>query len=270
MKKQNKVEILTFMPAHYFELDKTLVDLEKKLFPFKLRTEIAVECKKSETHAWVFYTRQNTKVSGYHISGQFKTSVPKRRTFSIDSFEWMLQKCLTFHYCEFERVAIAYDEIKKKKLEKEKTKKDGSSRRELFEAINQLVKFTCYETHQIFSRISNLPESSSDREFIIIFFPTIVLDGDMFEVTFDSGEPKIERKNHIILETNYRCPCCQEVESFMFDVVHRSYFSEFMKILRVDYTKVRKNVLKEYDELVKSAKENRQKYQSETIEGTFG
>jgi len=254
----------------YFELDKKLVDLEKKLVPFTLRTEIAVECKKSETHAWVFFTRRNPKLSGHHISGQFKTTVPKRKGFSIDSFEWRLHKSLTFHYLEFERVAISYDEIKKKKLEKEKTKKDNPSRRELFEAINQLVKFTCYETHQSFSRISRLPKTSSDKEIIIIFFPTIVLDGDMFEVTFDSGEPKIERKNHIILETNYRCPYCLEVESFMFDVVHRSYFSEFMKILRADFIGVRKNMLEEYDKLVKSAKENRRKYESEATEGTFG
>jgi len=267
-KKGRDIDI--YASPSYFDVDRKLVDLEKKLLPFKLRTEIAVECKKSETHAWVFYTSQNVKLSGYHISGQVKTSVPKRRTFSTDSFEWILQKCLTFHYRKFERVAIAYDEIKKKKLEKEKTKKDNSTRRELFEAINQLVKFTCYEIHQSFDRISKLPKPSMYKAVILIFFPTIVFDGDMFEVTFDSGEPKLERKNHIILGTTYRCPYCQEVESFMFDVVHRSYFSEFMKILRADYTEVRKSMLKKHDELVKSAKNTRQKYGSKTTEGTFG
>lgn len=225
-----------------------LGEMEKKLVPFMLRTEIAIECKKSETHAWVFYNVHNIPVSGYHISGQFKITVPEPREWSADSFQWLLKKCLNLHYYEFERVAVAYDEIKKKG--------DGSSRREIFEAINQLVKFVCYEIHQILSRISR-SSKTSDREFVIVFFPIIVFDGDMFEVTFDSGEPKIDRRNHVILRTHYRCPYCQEVESFLVDVVHRSYFSEFIKILRTDFYEIRKNMLQNYDELVKGAKETR-------------
>jgi len=128
---------------------------DKKFLPLKMRTELAIECKKSETHAWVFYNRENTRISGHHISGQFKTSVPKPRKWSPDYFQWMLQECLTLHYYEFERVAIAFDEIKKKR--------DGSSRREIFGAINHLVKFTCYEIHQIFDRISKLPKPLSSQ-----------------------------------------------------------------------------------------------------------
>lgn len=101
------------------ELDTKLVEMEKKLLPFRLRTELVVECKKTETHAWVFYNRHNIPISGHHISGQFKTSVPKPRKFSTDSFKWTLQKCLALHYYKFEQVAIAYEEIKKRKLEKE-------------------------------------------------------------------------------------------------------------------------------------------------------
>lgn len=254
------------------ETDTKLVEMEKKLLPFRLRTELVIECKKIETHAWVFYNRHNPPISGYHISGQFKTSVPKPRKFSTDSFGWALEKCLALHYYKFERVAIAYEEIKKTKLEKEnkkrKTQKENPSRREIFEAINQLRKFTCDEMHQIFSRISKLPKLSSDRELIVIFFPIIAFDGDMFEVTFDSDKPKLERKNHILLATHYRCPYCHEVESFLIDVVHRSYFSEFMKILKADFYEVRKNMLQKHEELVTKAKEDRIK--CETTEGTFG
>lgn len=254
----------------YSELDKKLVDFEKKLTPFRVSTHLAIECKKSETHAWVFYTRPNIKLSGYHVSGQFKTSIPKLKAFSANSFEWLLQTCLTFHYHEFERVAVAYDEIKKQKFEKKITSGKNKSRREIFEAINQLVKFTCYETHQIFNRISNSPKSTAYDDIVVFFFPIVVFDGDMFEVTFDSGEPKIERKNHMILETKYRCPTCKEVETFMLDVVHASYFSKFMKILRTDCTELKENMLKKHDELIQSAKENRQKHESLTKYRTSG
>jgi len=232
-------------------------EMDKRLAPLRLRTDIAVECKKSETHAWVFYTRQNIPVGGYHISGQFKTSVPKPKRYSSDSFQWMLRKCLAFHYCEFKRVAIAYDEIRKKK--------DGSSRRDIFEATHQLLKFICYEIHQSFIRRSKLTDLPPEDELIFVVFPILVFDGDMFEVTFDSKEPKLERKNHIMLGTHYRCPFCQEVESFTVDIVHRSYFSVFMKILRADFLGLKKMILKNHDELVKRSKETRRKCENEEL-----
>lgn len=234
--------------------------LDKAIAPFRLRTEIVAECKKSETHAWVFFTRPHIPVSGHHISGQYKTDVPEPRSFSVDSFSWLFQKCLTLHYYDFKRIAIAYDEIKTEKMKKEnitRKEKNGSSRREIFTAVSQLVKFTCYELHQILSRISKLPKPPSDRELITIFFPTLVFNGDMFEVTLESGKPKVKRKNHILLATHFRCPHCQKVESFIIDVVHFSYFSEFMKILEADFYKIRKNVLEKHDKLIKKAKETR-------------
>lgn len=111
--------------------------LSEKVESFSLRTELAIECKKSESHVWVFYTRPRFPMSRMYISGQYRTSVPKLEEHSSESFQELLEgECLDFLYTKFERHAIAYDEIKKKK--------GSSSRREIFEAINQLVKFTCY------------------------------------------------------------------------------------------------------------------------------
>ena len=251
-------DIDIFASPLFFDLDKKLIDLENKLRPFRVRTDMAIECKKSQTHAWVFYTRPNVKLSGYHVSGQFKTSVPKNTKTLVDPFKRELQDCFAFHYHDFERVAIAYDEIKKQKLEKGTTRKDNQSRREIFEAINQLIKFTCYETHQTLNRFLNLSVKTAYKDIIVFYFPIIVFDGDMFEVIFDSGEPNVERTNHIILKTEYNCSYCNEVESFTLDVVHSSFFSEFMNILRMDFEKVRNNILKRHIELLEKVKENRQ------------
>jgi len=101
---------------------------------------------------------------------------------------------------------------------------------------------------------------------ILVFFPIIVFDGDMFEVTFDYGEPKLEKKDHIILRTKYRCPRCLEIESFIVDVVHRSYFHRFMNTLDADFNIVRKNVMSNLGKLVESARETRIACETETNE----
>jgi hypothetical protein len=233
--------------------------LDDKLLPFVLTTDVSIECKKSETHAWVFYTRPRIPMSSIYMEGQYRATVPKPQRFSTDSFEWFLQQeCLMLHYDKFERIAIAYEEIKERKLDKGPgiEGKNGSSRREIFEAINQLVKFTCYEIHQTHTRTTEL-SSASNREFITILFPVIVFDGDLFEVFFDSGEPKLQRKNHVLLATNYRCPYCREVESFAVDIVHRSHFSEFLQVLKMHFFKTRESIFRNRDELVKKAKADR-------------
>jgi len=241
---------------------------DDKLLPLFLRTDVAIECKKSETHAWVFYTRPRIPMSSIYMRGQYRTTVPKPEKFPTGSFEWLLQqKCLVLHYDKFERIAIAYEEIKKKKIDKETGKegKNGSSRKEIFEAINQLVKFTCYEIHKTYDRITELSKTSG-REYITIFFPMIVFDGDMFEVFLVSGEPILEKKTHMLLATHYRCPYCGEVESFTIDVVQRSHFNEFLRTMKMHLYKTREAIWKNLDELLKKAKEDRMRFEKESAE----
>lgn len=248
-----------------------ILNLDKKLTPLSLRTEVAIECKKSEAYAWFFYTRPQIPMSAVYMNGQFRTSVPQPIRFSTESFQGLLQyKCFPQHYDGFDRIAVAYDEIKKMKLEKkngESGKTDSSGRKEIFEARNQLVKFTCYELHETFKRLSNTPKDSAKRELAIVLFPIIVFDGDIFEVSFDSGKPKLERKKHILLSTHYRCPYCLRVESYTIDIVHRSYFGTFLKALGASFQVVREKMLENKEELLKKARDTRIK--SETEKGEF-
>lgn len=238
--------------------------LDDRLLPLSLSTDLAIECKKSETHAWVFYTRPRIPMSSIYMRGQYRTTVPEPKGHPTESFDWLLQEeCLSLHYDKFERIAIAYEEIKKRKMDKETGKevKNGSSRKEIFEAINQLVKFTCYEIHGTHARIKELPRT--EREYITIFFPIIVFDGDMFEVFLVSGEPHLEKKTHMLLTTHYRCPYCGEVESFTVDIVHRSYFREFLRITKKHFYATRETMWKKRDELLKKAKEDRMQFEKE-------
>lgn len=249
-----------------------LLQLEDKLKPFGLRTELAIECKKSMTHAWFFYTRPHIPISSLQISGQIRTSVPEPVKFSTDSFQWLLKNdCFVLHYDKFDKVSVAYEEIKKRKMEKGskdfEKQTDVSGRKEIFEAKNQLVKFVCYEIHETFNRLSKLPKDTASRELVIALFPIIVFDGDMFEVSFHSGEPKLEKKNQILLSTSYRCPYCSKVENFIIDVVHRSYFPQFLEILGTCFRVIRENMLKNHEELTKRARETR--IRSEQEKGDF-
>ena len=234
-----------------------------KILPFRLRTELMIECKKSESYAWVFYTRPRLPMTSIYTRGQLTTWLPKRKQFSADSSEWFFEsQCLKLHYDSFNRIAVAYDELKKAKSS---TKKD-SHRREIFEAINQLVKFVNYLNHKTETRISELPEGSPHRELIMILFPVIVFDGDMFEVVFNHKEPKLKKTNHILLSTHRHCPYCKESKSFTIDIVHRSYFEEFTDLLKTHFVKLNTIFLEKRDELLNRISIDRKIAENEEIQ----
>lgn len=229
------------------------------LSPLALNMNLAIECKKSETHAWVFYTRPRIPMSSIYIRGQFRTTVPKPEKFSPESFEWFLQEsCLALHYNRFAEIAIAYDEIKKRKMDTEsgRERRNGSSRKEIFEAVNQLVKFTSYEMHQIYRRIASVSQTPY-REVITLFFPIMVFDGDMFVMFLDDGEPRLERREHVILGTHYRCPYCDNVESYTVDIVHRPIFKGFLQLWKTHIADTTKVMRGNHSELLAKANEDR-------------
>lgn len=48
---------------------------------------------------------------------------------------------------------------------------------------------------------------------------------------------------------------------FLIDIVHCSYFSEFLKQLNSDFKNMRKAILENHDEFVKSAEEAKKEYE---------
>jgi hypothetical protein len=228
--------------------------LDEKISPFVLRLELAIECKKSEPYAWVFYTRPRLPVNFIYMEGQLTTTFPKRKRFSGDSSQWLLEnECLKLHYDRFDRIAVAYDELKKDKA----NEKAGSHRNEIFEATNQLIKFVNYLNHRTEKNLSELPENRPKMEIIMILFPIIVFDGDMYEVFFKGGEPMLWKTKHILLSTHRHCPYCKESKSFTIDVVHRSYFEEFTDLLKTQFTNMNKIILEKHAELLSKIDKDR-------------
>jgi len=227
-------------------------ELAKKMKPFYLRTEIAIECKKSTTHCWIFFTRPFLKPSNLHTSGQYLDKFSQ--TSVASAVEGLLfdklyyKKNMRLHYDHFEEAAIAYDEIKKQGKSK--------SRKDIFEGLNQLVKFVCYERGP-----PEEPDISKPNFQIMMLFPIIVFDGDMYKVKLESGEPKLEKTTHILIRKDYHSPYTKQVERFLIDIVHRSHLSEFLKHLDSDFRNMRKTILENHDEFVKKAEETKQEYE---------
>lgn len=88
----------------------------------------------------------------------------------------------------------------------------------------------------------------------------MVFDGDMFEVFFEHEQSKLEKRNHILLTTHYRSPYRREVESFTIDIVNRSYFPEFLRLLKAHFHETMQTIGKNRDILLKKAKEDKVKY----------
>lgn len=234
--------------------------LAKKMDPFFLGTEVAIECKKSTTHCWIFFTRPFLKPSNLHTSGQYLDKFSQTPVAS--GVEGLLfdklyhYKKNRLHYDHFDEAAIAYDEIKKQGKSK--------SRKDIFEGSNQLVKFVCYERG-----LPEKPDISKPDFQIMMYFPIIVFDGDMYEVKLESGKPKLEKTNHVLIRKSYRSPYTKQVERFLIDIVHRSYFSEFLKQLNSDFRKMRKAILESHDEFIKKAEEAKQEYEGLKKKGFF-
>jgi hypothetical protein len=222
----------------------TMYDIEDQLRPFSLRTDLAVECKKSEKHAWVFYSRPHKFPGFTSLSGQYRDNFSQINNSSV---MLLFFSYIHLHYDGFKDIAIAYDEIKKEGKEK--------SRREIFEAINQLVKYICYEIDRPSGR------KVLDEKFLItLFFPVVVFDGDMYSVVIESNEPKLSKSNHVLMETHYRSPTTEQENSFLIDVVQRSYFPEFMKILRSDFLSIRNIIIQNHDVFLSQVKKIQKNY----------
>lgn len=241
----------------------TEMDLTDETLKVAIRIDLPIECKKSTTHAWVFYTRPKLSMNGIYINGQYHNTMIQPK-FSTDSFNWVfLEQYLVLHHKEFEHIAVAYDEIKKEK----KDKGSKSSMREIFEATNQLVKFVCYETHQIFKRIEKFPEyRARQRELVVLFLPVIVFDGDIFEVTFGNLEPKLRKVSNLLLQTHYRCPSCLKVESYAIDIVQATYFNEFLRTVKANLNKTKEILLQKNDELLSRIRKDKSSANEEDTE----
>lgn len=231
--------------------------------PFGLRTDIAIECKKSNTHAWIFFTRPEAWRSPY-FSGQTLDSLNVHTDGEINIIDKILplsrdlETTKFLHYDRFQKTAIAHHEAKIKKLGKHQAKqmkgKNPNGFGEINEATNQVVKFVSFELGKLVQMYREVKYSR-----IVIYFPIIVFDGRMYEYTTEKGFPELIPTNHILMETSYRPGYSDSPLTFGIDVIRKEFFKLLMSIIEEDISLLREGILSQHGNLVKYLEESSQK-----------
>lgn len=213
----------------------------EKLCPLTLGLTLAIECKKNEKFAWVFFTRP-FKFDYDAIDGQYidELQIRCRSTKPTQLREIVLEKS-RLHYKKLRRVAVSFDEfvtnVKKKEYERKK--------REIFEATNQLKKYITYTNEQ------TLKERFEDVYRFHVHFPCIVFDGEMYEAIIAEGDINIKKKKHLILATQYKPSYSVWEQNFLIDVIHKDHFKEYLPKILNDLSSLENTLTSNRDDLIK-------------------
>lgn len=205
----------------------------KKVRPISQRTGLVIECKKDENFAWVFFSRP-FEFEMDNIDGQYVDEVQciTKNTENYQIMETIYEKA-SFHYENIARIAVSYDAFyltgKKTSFNKKK--------REIFEAQNQVKKYINYTIEQLIKASPRL-----DVYLIDMYFPCIIFDGLMYEAILEKGKLKLEESNHIVLSSSYRSPYSIFEKGILIDVVRKSYFKDYQRLIREDVTSLRRIV----------------------------
>ncbi|HKM75449.1 MAG TPA: hypothetical protein VJZ32_03425 [Candidatus Bathyarchaeia archaeon] len=226
---EQKTREIDVEAVHVKEVSQFAGKKEPELF---IGMRLIVECKKSETHAWVFFTRPYQ----YEIRpsiGEFQT-FDFLEVLSNGKISLLDQAADEFgmphlHYSRFNRQANTYSEVKLQKLQGQPSKPTKS---EIFEAQNQLMKYMNYSNEQEAKKISR----DVTRRDVLFNFLAIAFDGLLYEATLDDGKLALRRKNHVLLES--RTQKGEYYQSCMIDVVSASWFPRYLKLLEKDVDEI--------------------------------
>lgn len=244
--KAREVDISAFPKQREYEK-------ETKITPFALVHRLIIECKRSNTHAWIFLTRPRRI---FWFEGQcmsFENIVTKDARMCF--LHTVLAKCgCSLHYDSFKRVASIYAEIKYQGQRSQKS--------EIFEAKNQIVKYIDYSIVQFLERLKNRGFNPSTNHLIWLYHPVILFDGKMYEAIMKNGSIQLFERKHLLLSARYSPSYVKDFPNtespglpYLIDVVRNDYFGDFLSILEEEYSTLWKCIFSNNKELSKEAKE---------------
>jgi len=191
---------------------------------------LAIECKKSESNAWVFFKRK-MKLGTFGFEGQYLDYIT---AWNIQ--EWFSPIYATLlgnlHYYKSREFSRAYKQIK---LQKDR----ASSKDEIFEAINQLVKYLSYEIENYVDLYKGGKMKIMSN---IFYFPIIVFDGKLYEAVLNDGQLGLKKVNHTTFLTFYRPRHAPGRLPFLMDVVQRNHFPKFLRLIEKEIELISKKI----------------------------
>jgi hypothetical protein len=219
--KTREIDIFAVHPSSLFTEEQKRRDI------FILTSNLVIECKKATTHAWVFFTRPRPS--------DWEPGLPGGHSFDfLEAFSHGKQSFLDeirfpkTHYDTFPRVAYNCVEVKLTKDIRAETK-------EIFEAQNQLWKCLTYDCKCLREEL----EKDRSSRFIALYFPAIVLDGDLFEATGSSRSVRLTERHHMLLSFSRRSRALGSVKDFLVDIVRKDNFREYTSTLQSDISAIR-------------------------------
>jgi len=218
---EGKTREIDILAMHNSEADQYLIEPKS---PFFMATDLAVECKKTDTHAWIFFTRQKATPPGFG-SGQ---TLDFLEVFSKGKKNFFEPSDLPkLHYDSFNRIAHTYTEVK--------LQGEASQKSEIFEASNQLTKYAAYFMHDWNERISN----DVSRRDIIFLFVAIAFEGKLYEAIVERGALSLHSRDNILLAVARRSKVKEGFSYYLIDVVTKNHFHKYLEALNKDIEKLR-------------------------------
>lgn len=232
--------------------------------PFGFSPHLVIECKKSISHAWIFFTRpERSKV--FPMSGQvydfpkaFSTEAYKNKNrlspigpfsyeYYFNSFADPSKGMRSIHYADFDNVAITYDEYRIKSNAKRRL---PASRKEIFEAVNQVVKFQNFDMEESVRAPGRIKSATSPFFPAELGFLAIVFDGRLFEALVHNGKFAIEEREHVLLHYRYRPRNSFVNLDFWIDVVKKEFFSTYLTKIHRDISLISDKIKSERELLL--------------------
>jgi hypothetical protein len=236
---ENKTREIDVTAVHLSEVHQFTPVSRRRHGALYVGTRLAVECKKSDTHAWVFFTRPEP-LSIEIGDGQtldFLKFISRGNKGFLDGL-----RLPSLHYQKMRRVARTYAEVK--------FEGHSSGKSEIFEASNQLMKYAAYEIEGVGKRVS--PRSSNPD--IHFHFLAIVFDGRLYEAIVEGGKLRLARREHILLNSRRHLKT-GEYQEYMIDVVTAKGFPHYLKDLNNDIKRTRLFFSANKDKLEKKAEQ---------------
>ena len=219
---EGKTHEIDIFAIHQNETDQLSWVKPPRMF---IATDIAIECKKSETHAWVFLTRPKATPPGFG-SGQNNDFL---RVFSQGQSSFLDQPYLDLPELHFDQIKkVSHTGVQLKLRKQDASEKGGKD--EIFEARNQLMKFSSAFMRTWQSAIAG----NRLRRDLVFLFTAIVFDGELYEATNANGKWGVKRSDHILLKSaRYSKPSGDHL-SYLIDVVSKRYLEKYLQVINED------------------------------------
>lgn len=220
--KSREIDIFGISPRQVVTLS-----LDRKLI-VDIQHNIIIECSNNPQPA-VFFRRTDKKK--FTIFGKFKFNKieqePNENSTSADfEFHTFTTESNLFHYNNFQRCSQYCSFALKKSSTNNKKEWFATHPDGLHDVFNKLYDFVnhTFQSNQDWIQTG----VKNDDVYANLYFPVIVLQGDLYEAIEEDGKVNLTKVNHTIYEfIRYE----NDSRVLLIDIITEEYFPEYIKLL---------------------------------------